>query len=603
MRIPWLVTLCAAVIASATGCKTKRLIAKEKEATDAEQHLSAQQAELAKRQAERKDLLAKREVALAASHTARANYNQVRAAAAYISTVAPKDVRLDAPMAAARLGESVQAALAHNDAHELQTLITDATRPSWPCAPSAASDDSQAGSGDSNDNGNGSGNAGSSPCGPCDAQPFEDACTNVDKNTTLSLHWECQSIQKAAGSVPNTVFCTAEAEYPASQGSFASSASEQGLDTFRNLVRVAYLYEGRIHVADYPEPSVEQYSPTNVEGLARCTEMTQENSCRHDCDVNFDRYQDPCACDTGDFDQDCRGDGPTDESDEPANVREAREEAAAAERRAEEARAEEERADKEVRYQECLSNCSPNTPDGSDKGYEDEAAKEANPPPPEPDRIEITTKLESQPAPGVFLVQYDRNYYKGQTWLDVTTSTAVLEDETLTNLSANKKPPTAGPDDVDLHELHFWNELCDGRAKALKKGKRDSGWSASFGNDEACFNNGSAWVNVPNWGKSLVGISLTGGLVGLSFTPKDGETVRKVNNDELCAIIKAGKYPQAFVDECNKPPPQKPAPKTPTAPTVAPTAPTSSTAPTAATAPTASTAPSAPTTPSSGGAK
>lgn len=202
----------------------------------------------------------------------------------------------------------------------------------------------------------------------CEPPPLDDACDGVAERVYQEFQWGCSHVV-AAGNGPATAVCTSR---------FPSAGSEYPLFTLDDrveavAVRLAFENKGRLFVADWPPPSLDLYRPANESELTACGNENAARQCVRNCDSSFNRLPGGCDDWAGDGDEADYGE----ESEEPAELRQAREAAAIAEREAAEAR-------EELAYQECLAPCQ-----------ESETGET-----PEPRLVGLGFKR--TPAPGVF---------------------------------------------------------------------------------------------------------------------------------------------------------------------------------------------------------
>ncbi len=206
----------------------------------------------------------------------------------------------------------------------------------------------------------------------CSPPPLDDSCEGVAARTTQSFSWSCQDLV-SSGKTPPTAVCLSSAEVE--ESAYPLDGPTDHLDA--DVVRLAFEKAGRLVVADWPPPSLALYTPANWSELQSCEWENGNAQCIRSCDERHGRLHGGCDDWAGDsYD----GEG-GDESEEPAELRTAREAAAQAERDAAEAR-------DEVSYQECLAQC-------------DTAVRYAEPPP----NARISLKYQRAPAPGLF--QFD----------------------------------------------------------------------------------------------------------------------------------------------------------------------------------------------------
>ncbi len=335
---------------------------------------------------ERKLLAEKLQEAEARLAEIRREHHATLAAAAYLSG---HGVPFDEDMRAADNGFLLTEAVRQKDQKAIGELAARALEDARPCATAAEVEGEDA-----------------SACGPCEVAPFEDTCADVETNVESSLEWSCAALARSVEGVPPAAFCTAALEHPAPGAGVDSPYSERRLPTSLQVVRIAFAHQGQLYVSDYPKPEPTLYNPPNVEPLVECKAETARNECIHKCEVRYDRYEDPCACETGDEPDDHEHDDSEEggeEDDVPAEVREARRAAAEAEAEAEAARQRAAEAQEEVEYQECLAACEPEKEEVAESAEDDENAETRV----EPDAAAVTASLEATPAPGVFVVSRD----------------------------------------------------------------------------------------------------------------------------------------------------------------------------------------------------
>ena len=313
----------------------------------------------------------------------RAAYHGTLAGAAYLADEG-KGLTLTWEMHAAREGFLLAEAVRQKDKKAIEELGARVLADERPCAASAEDAENV------------------DECGPCEVAPFEDACTEVATNTTSTPEWSCVSLERTGQGLPPAAFCTSSLLHPAPGPNVDSPYAEQNLLTGLDVVRVAFAHEGRLYVSDYPQPEPTLYNPPNVDPLVECKATTARNECIHQCEVKFNRYEDPCACESGDDPDDYHDHmGEEEESDEPAEVREARRAAAEAEAEAEAARQRAEEAQQEVAYQECRAACEPEPEPEPEVDAPEDAEAEVRV---EPVSTTVTMSLEAAPAPGIFVV-------------------------------------------------------------------------------------------------------------------------------------------------------------------------------------------------------
>ncbi len=418
------VTGALAALLALTGCggAQQEREKKEQEAAAAEKKLADSRAFLERLEREKKLLATK----LAESNTqlaeSRGKLRRTLAGAAYLAAEQESGgLVLDVDMAAARDGFLLaEAARAkdHEAVSELAVRVLDDQRP---CVrkPTEEEEPTEA-------------------CPPCEVAPYEDACVGVETNRSSSPDWSCTTLARTGEGLPPTAFCTSVFQHPASTDNVVSSYSERELDTSLQVVRVAFAHNGQLQVSDYPPPYFSLYNPPNVAPLVRCGAETARNRCIHDCQESHGRYEDPCAC--AEPSPEPVEDGETEESfveeEESDEVRQAREAAEAAE---EEAAAAQERvaaAQRELQYQECLSSC-----EAGDTVEEAESGEAL----PQPTASVVSVRLESTPAPGIFVVSRELKVLGArQEVVESSSLTLVLRNPGLVALWKKKAPPARG---------------------------------------------------------------------------------------------------------------------------------------------------------------
>jgi hypothetical protein len=264
----------------ATGCEDSQLKAQEQELAEAEQQLSALKARHGKLLAEKQQLEARVKEATDQAHSAQAEHQRALAAAAWLSSVAPAVLPLDEAMRGARLGFELKQALRGNTPSALDTLLTEATRPSWPCEEEPEAEEA----------------------GCC--EPPTDACKGVPLQRPVVPQWSCQLFRY--DKAPAAAFCTASAEYEPE-----STHAEGSVATTRTLLRTAFFHEGRLHVSD-ADTSAGAFTSANTYARERCAIETQAAACEYACAKTA--RTGPCACLRG-SDEPEKGEEPEEESE------------------------------------------------------------------------------------------------------------------------------------------------------------------------------------------------------------------------------------------------------------------------------------------------
>jgi hypothetical protein len=496
-----------------TGCGGARQERekKEQEAAAAEKKLAEGRAFLEGLESEKKLLatqLIEARTRLAESRTA---LRRTLAGAAYLAEQKGNALVLDEDMSAALEGFRLEDYGRQKDRDAIAELANLSLRDMVPCVRQDTQEESEEG------------------CPPCEVAPFEDTCVGVESNRVSSPDWSCASVASTGEGLPPAAFCTSAFEHSAPQGGVASPYAERNLDTTLQVVRVAFVHQGKLHVSDYPAPDATLYNPPNVEPLVACTDETSRNRCIHECELNHGRYEDPCACEAPEVAPDWGGDGePEEESDEPDEVREAREAAAAAEREAMEAQLRAEEARKEVEYQECLASCEPEREE--EESAASDSAQEGGP---QPTSTVVTARLLATPSPGIFLVSQELQVLGARKEVVETSPlTVVLKHTGLVALWRN----TELPSEEELGELHEMGTMDVITQEAGKP----------------------VLVTLPGVeGTVLVGMR-EGRVRGYSFKAKPGEeTMTTLDPAVVCAGVLAEpkRFPQGVQDACAKPPP------------------------------------------------
>jgi hypothetical protein len=251
----------------ASGCEDPQLKAQEQELAAAGQQLAELKARHGKLLAEKQQLEARVKEATDKARAAQAEHQRALAAAAWLSPVAPAALPLDEEMRQARLGfELKQALRAHNTA-ALNTLLTEATRPSWPCASASEAEETDA-----------------EETGCC--EPPADQCAGVPLERPVVPQWSCQLLRYEKA--PAAAFCTASAEYEPE-----SAMAEGSIATTRTLVRTAFFHEGRLHVSD-GDTSAAVFTTANTYARERCALDNQGYACEYTCEKATRTGR--CAC-------------------------------------------------------------------------------------------------------------------------------------------------------------------------------------------------------------------------------------------------------------------------------------------------------------------
>ena len=245
-----------------SGCKDERLLAREKELTQAEQQLSELNALHKRLLAEKQSLEQKARDAEAGAQSARAEHQQALAAAAWLSPKVGESLPLDDDMRQARLLFELKQALARSDSDSVNTLITRATRPEWECLALEKE----------------------VTCGHC--TPPEDACKDVPETLQLDPRWTCQAVPRDGA--PPDVFCTAPVQYLPS-----SPRDKEGATHNVDLIRVAFAHEDELYVSDL-DPDPDAFISANPYRRDSCYRDNQGYGCMHECEVAS--YTGPCAC-------------------------------------------------------------------------------------------------------------------------------------------------------------------------------------------------------------------------------------------------------------------------------------------------------------------
>jgi len=380
--------------------------------------------------------------------------------------------------------------------------------------------------------------------GECVSSPVTDECENVPETTALSPKWTCHNVLKHGKDVPPSAFCTADVEYP---GDF--SGAVDGLPTTRTLIRTAVVIDGRALVADYPPPNFDLFNPPNTDARNICAAATARNECSHACDVQFDRWVDPCresydsqemGCECGDG----AGDEGGDEPEEDPAVAAARQQAEAAAERAAEAEKEAEEARQELAFTECNSNCEPPRPEGGEQ---------EQPNPTLAASVEEEVALLEETAPGVYLTEVNRLYHNDDgKVVDIVTLTRVLSDPWLSQGVREMADEESDDDLPVLQALALVAEVEDQRHEKLK-GRIQVGGGEHHSTDLQ-----DAWgiIKHPTHGRVFVAVLANGaGLEGYVLDKLNaGGGVTGLDSAVFCAepkLFPPG-HSEAFAAACAK---------------------------------------------------
>jgi len=446
-----------------------------------------------------------------------AAYHGTLAGAAYLAEEGSLSMSWE--MYAAREGFLFAEAVRGKDKKAVEGYAAKVLAGERPCAPS---DDDEG--------------AGEDECGTCSVAPFEDACTEVETNTSSAPDWSCDGVARTGDSLPPAAFCTSTLEHPAPGTGVDSPYAEQSLPTALQVVRVAFAHGGRLYVSDYPKPEPTLYNPPNVDPLVECQATTSRNECVHQCEVRFNRYEDPCACESGDDEDDHDHHDEDDSgSNVPDEVRQARQAAAQAELEAEHARQRAEEAREEVAYQECLAACEPQSEVEVD-APEDDAEAEAEAPV-VPVSTTVKASLEAAPAPGVFVVsRVVQALDAAGAVTDETKRTLLLRHPGLVALWQKK----ALPPSETLGELEPIGELDE----VMSSGEKPS------------------LAPLPGM-KEPVLVGMRAGVPKAYAFKKQGspEPVVELDRAAICAAVSAEpkRFPEAYAKACAEPPKAAPA--------------------------------------------
>jgi hypothetical protein len=514
LRITGLVVALVALAACGSAEREK----KEQEAAAAEKKLAESRA--FRDGLEREKALLAKELAETTAQTdaVRTAYHRALAAASFLAESEGSSLSLDWDMRLARSGFQLEEAARKKDGKAIDALVNELLDGERPCVPA---DDKKEDTEDPEETGE--------SCAPCEAAPFEDACVDVPERLSQWPDWACAAVARKDDGLPAAVFCSATFEHLAPASGEASPYSVEELPTEVAVVRAAFVHEGRLYASDWPEPSTDLYHPRNSTGRAECTATTEQNSCVHQCDVKFNRYEDPCAC-SDDHDDYDHVDDPEDseESDEPYEVREARRAAEAAEAEAEEARRRAEEAAEELSYRQCVAECEPAQSEPAPTTDE-----EGNPLPPVPASAKEMARLEATPAPGVFVVTVDTQRLAANgTALASSSSTLLLKSPGLVALWTGGEMPNADAL-TGFEEVVSFDEVLrqDGKVSlAPLPGRKEP---------------------------ALVGLS-GGKVYAYGFSTVKGEDPVSELTAEACKAMESQskRFPASFLEACrNQPPP------------------------------------------------
>jgi hypothetical protein len=393
---------------------------KEQQAEAAEKKLVDGRAFLEGLEREKKLLTTQLTEANARLADSRALHRRTLAGAAFLASKQGNGLVLDADMSAARDGFLLEEAARGKNREAIGALADRALGDVGPCLSEATQDQDGA-------------------CPPCEVAPYEDTCVGVETNLAASPDWSCATLARTGEGLPPAAFCTSVLEHPAPASGVESPYAEKALDTSLQVVRVAFVHQGKLQVSDYPAPKPSLYNPPNVGPLAACKAETDRNRCIHECKVAYGRYEDPCACEQ----PDAAPEAPSEdeepegyEEEESPEQREAREAAAEAEAEAREA----EEARREAEYPQCLASCEPEE-EAEEQASPSDSAAEGTPEPP-PTSTVVTARLEATPAPGVFVVSRELQVLRAQKEVaEVAPLTLVLKHSGLVALWQKKALP------------------------------------------------------------------------------------------------------------------------------------------------------------------
>jgi len=514
------VTVAVAALLALTGCGgSQEREKKEQEAAAAEKKVAESRAFLEQLEREKKLLDTRLTEAHGKLTESRGLLHRTLAGAAYLAAEQDSGgLVIDVDMASARDGFLLEQAARAKDHEAVSELAARALDDQRPCVRTPAEEQAQA------------------PfCPPCQVDPYEDACVGVATHFASTPEWSCATLARTAQGLPPTAFCTSEFQHPAPEGNVKSPYAERNLSTSLRVARVAFAYNGRLHVSDYPAPDRFLYNPPAVESRALCERNTERNKCIYECEVSHVRYEDPCACEEPsrepeEEEEEPYGDTP-DESvqEEDPEVREAREAAAEAEAEAEQARERAAEAQKELQYQECLTSCDSNYEPGEDAPAPSGSGAEDGEPRARPTSSEVNVRLEATPAPGIFLVSRElRVLGAKREVIEASSLTVVLRHPALVALW-RKKPLPEG-------ELGSLEEVGQLDTVTTEGGK-------------------ASLVSLPGVeGTALVGL-LEDQVKGYAFNTQPGqEPVVALTPAAVCEAVRAEpkRFPQRFQDACAK---------------------------------------------------
>lgn len=341
---PWRTALALAAGLALAACNS----AQKQEREQVEQQLAAVEKDLAALQSSLQ-ALEKEKAALTTAvseaesrHTeALTTLHRTQAAAAYLAELDPSPLPMTEELRTAREGWLLEEAIKSGDRQAVESTATLALRWRLPCE----------------DTGEGEGE--SLGC----SEDYADACASVSSHQVQQPSWECSLVPPAAEGSSPAAFCVDTYEHPATVGVEDSPYSVDNLPTTVSVVRVATLENGELSALDYPPPAPELYNPPNARERGECAIANQRSQCLVDCEKAHNRYTSPCA---EDYYQE-----PSEEEEEVDEEFEAVQEAG---------------------FRECVATCE----------SEHEAALEALKEP--KGRASVHLRLESSPAPGLFLV-------------------------------------------------------------------------------------------------------------------------------------------------------------------------------------------------------
>ncbi|HEX8437568.1 hypothetical protein [Archangium sp.] len=514
------ITSLAVALVALAACSSAEREKKEQEAAAAEKKLAESRA--FREGLEREKGLLGKQLAetMAQTDAARTAYFRTLAAASFLAEREGSGLSLDTEMSAARSGFQLEEAARQKDGKAIDALVTALLDGERPCVPAPATqtqeDDAEP-------------EEPEEACGPCEAPAYEDACVDIPRQLSQWPDWACDAVAREDAALPSAVFCRATFEHLAPASGEESPYAVEELPTEVAVVRAAFVHEGRLYASDWPAPSADLYHPRNSTGLAECAATTEQNACVHQCDVKFNRYEDPCACSERDhYDHDDMDDhDDSDAPEESSEVRAARRAAEAAEAAAEEARQRAEEAAEELSYRQCVAECEPSQPEPAPTEDAD-----GNPLPPPPASAKQVARLEATPAPGVFVVTVETQMLAANgTALESSASTLLLESPGLVALWTGEEPP-------DADKLSGFEEV------------------ARF--DEVLRQDGKVSL-APLPGRkepALVGLS-DGKVYAYGFSTVKGEAPVSVLTDAVCEAVESQskRFPASFLEACRKQPP------------------------------------------------